>query len=483
MENCKKEKAKDFMSTAPIGKLLLKFALPCVLAMLVSALYNIVDQIFIGQSIGYVGNAATTVVYPFTVIALAFALLIGDGCAAMTSLSLGRKDTKTGKKCVANALMLVSAIGIILALAGFVGMEGVLKLFGVTPDSYPYAKSYLSIILIGIPMYMFTAAMNAFVRADGSPAYAMVSTLTGAVLNIILDPIAIFVLDWSIAGAAIATVAGQAVSFVMTALYFFRIKSFRFEKDSFKPRFAICARICKLGISSFITQISIVVISCVANNICNVFGAQSVYGADITLSALGIVFKVFGIVIAFSVGIAVGGQPIIGYNYGAGNYARVRKTYLLVLLANVVVGAIAMLMFELFPQSIVSLFGSESALYNEYANMCFRIYLGGILLCCTQKCSAIFLQSIGKPVHSMLLSISRDIVFLLPALTALAFAGGVTLMLWAGPIADGLTVVLTVCIVLPQLKALRRAEKNGQQRGISSPLLNDAAACVRDGSV
>lgn len=476
MENCKKE--IDVMAATPIGRLLLRFAAPCVLSMLVSALYNIVDQIFIGQSIGYIGNAATTVVYPFTVVALALALLIGDGCAALFSLSRGRKDDATAKKCVANALLLTVIVGVGLTLIGFLLSDAVLKLFGVTADSYVYAKQYYQIILIGIPFYVFASAMNSYIRANGSPAFSMISTCAGAVINIVLDPIAIFALNMGIRGAAVATVIGQAASFALTLIYFFKKKSVRLRAKDFRMSAKSCAKVMKLGVSSFITQFSIVVISCVANNLCNVFGAQSVYGADVTLSTLGIVFKVFGIVIAFSVGIAVGGQPIIGYNYGAGNYARVRRTYYYILAANAAVGLIAMALFQFCPQAIIRLFGSESALYNEYANLCFRIYLGGILLCCLQKCSSIFLQSIGKPVQSMLLSLSRDVVFLLPGVVILAFAGGVTGMLWAGPIADVLSIVLTAIVVLFELRALRRKQQRGGEifcKGETSLQPTDAA--------
>lgn len=459
MEETKKM-PNAYLATEPIAKLLFKFSVPCVLSMLVSALYNIVDQIFIGQSIGYLGNAATNVVYPFTVVALALALLIGDGSAALLSLSLGSGDHKISHKCIGNGIFLSGVVGIVLMILGFMFTDPLLRLFGVTEASYTYAWDYMRIILIGIPFYVFSSGMNGAIRADGSPKYSMVATIIGAVLNLILDPIAIFVLDMGVQGAAIATVIGQVVSCILTILYFRKPKTFRLQKASFRISEQVSKRISLLGISSFITQIAIVVIISVSNNMIVIYGPQSPYGADIPLSAVGIVMKVFGIVIAFSIGISVGGQPIIGYNYGAKNYKRVFETFRLVIIANVVVGVIAMLLFELCPQAIVRIFGNETALYNEYAVLCFRIYLGGILLYCVQKASGIFLQSIGRPIQSTILSLSRDVVFLVPGVILLASIYGVTGMLWAAPIADVLAIALTILLISLEYKKIHRMELN-----------------------
>lgn len=455
-----KREPNAYLAQQPIGRLLLKFSVPCVLSMLVSALYNIVDQIFIGQSVGYLGNAATNVVYPFTVVALALALLIGDGGAALLSLSLGRGDGETSHKSIGVAVVMTAVTGILLMAAGFAFTGPILKLFGATQACYGYAWEYMRIILLGIPFYVFTSGMNSAIRADGSPGYSMMATVVGAVLNLILDPIAIFVFDMGVQGAAIATVIGQVVSCVVTVLYFRKPKSFRFQKESFRLRAKTIKTVCQLGISSFITQTAIVIVISVANNMITAFGPQSRYGADIPLSVVGIVMKVFGIVIAFSVGIAVGGQPIIGYNYGAKNYKRVFHAYRLVILANLAIGLIATLLFEFCPQAIVNLFGSESALYNEYADLCFRIFLGGILLCCVQKASSIFLQAIGRPVKAAVLSLSRDALFLVPGVIVLASCFGVTGMLWAAPLADVLAFLLTAVLVFLEYKSVALKEKN-----------------------
>lgn len=314
------------LAEQPVAKLLPRFAVPCVLSMLVSALYNMVEQIFIGQSVGYLGNAATNVVYPFTVIALALALLVGDGCAAQLSLSLGSGDTEHAHKCVGHGIVLTGAAGILLMIVGRIFTDPILRLFGVTQASYPYAREYMHIILPGIPFYVFSSGMNATIRADGAPGYSMAATILGAVINLILDPVAIFRLDMGVKGAAIATILGQIASCSMTALYFRRPKSVRFCASSFRLEGGLTRKLCQL-----------------------------------------------------------------------------------VVRANIAVGGIAMLIFERYPQAVIALFGSESALYNEFAELCFHIFLGGILLTCIQKASSIFLQAIGKPAKAAILSLSRDV--------------------------------------------------------------------------
>lgn len=442
-----------------IGKLLLRFSIPCILSLLVSALYNIVDQIFIGQGVGYLGNAATNVVYPVTVIALGFSLLIGDGCAAKFSISLGKGDSETGKHAIGNSIISIALIGVLISIFGFMFADQILYFFGATENCFSYAREYLLVILLGIPFYMFTSGMNAVIRADGSPRYSMISMAIGAVLNLILDPIAIFWLHWGVAGAAVATVIGQAVSCIFTLAYFRHPKNFRLDKGSYKPNFKLQGQVSLLGISSFITQISIVVVCAVTNNVMVQYGVQSEFGADIPLSVIGIVMKVFSIVVSIVVGIAVGGQPIAGFNYGAKKYDRVLKTYRLVIIASAAVGAVAMLLFELFPETIISLFGSEGETYTKFAVLCFRIYLGGILLGSIQKASCIFLQSIGKPIQATILSLSRDIIFLIPAVIILPMHYGIVGALWSAPLADVLAIILTVILVSIEYKKISAASK------------------------
>lgn len=432
------------LSKEKISKLLLNFSIPCIISMLVGALYNIVDQIFIGWGVGYLGNTATNVVYPFTVIALSLALLFGDGASALFSLSLGSKDDKKVSKSIGNAVIMLVLVSLVLTLFGFIFKSNILKLFGVTEASFDFANDYLTVILIGIPFYVIGQGLNGIIRADGSPRYAMIATLSGAILNIILDPIAIFALGMGIKGAAIATIVGQIVTFILTVLYFRKSKKFKLSKDSLKLDKEVIKREALLGVSSFITQISIVLVIAVCNNLVVKYGSLSKYGADIPLSAIGIVMKVFGIVIALVIGTSIGGQPIIGFNYGAGNKKRVKETFNLIIRTNLSVGVIAFIIFQVFPQAIINIFGSESELYNEYALYCFRIYLSGITLTCITKTCSIYLQAIGKSFKSMFISVMRDVVLFIPALVVLAKMFGVVGMLWAALVADVIAFIIAI---------------------------------------
>jgi len=463
----KETKDNFYLTSAPVKSLLLKFSIPCILAMLVSALYNIVDQIFIGNSAaGTAGIMATTLVYPFTVIALALAQLIGDGCAALFSISLGSQDKNTSNKCIGNAIVSIIVVGLLLMILGIVFMNPILNILGINGYSQTcqeFTKQYLMIILLGVPFYMFTSAISSIIRADGSPLYSMIATLVGAIINLVLDPILIFVFKMGVQGAAIATIAGQIVSALVCAIYFRKTKLIELKKESFKIDFNVCKKFLKLGISSFITQASITVITIVANHVVGSIGGVNATDAG---GALGIVFKIFAIVIAFSLGVAVGGQPIIGYNYGAKKYKRVLETYKLIIIVNIIVGFIAFLLFELCPGFIVGLFGGQAndlEFYQNYAILSFRIYLVGIMLCCIQKSSCIFLQSIDKPYKAMMLSLTRDLVLLVPGVCILGLCGDLYTMLWSGPIADIGAFIVTVVIVTLEIKKLKALNKQEEQ--------------------
>lgn len=448
-----------YLTTAPIKKLLVKFSIPCVLAMLVSALYNIVDQIFIGNSTaGTAGIMATTLVFPFTVVALAISQLIGDGSAALFSISLGAKDEKTSNKSVGNAIIAIILLSIILVILGFVFMKPILSVLGV--NGYDercklFTEQYYTIILCGTPFYMFASSMASIIRASGLPRYSMVSTVVGAIINLIFDPILIFVLNLGVQGAAIATIAGQIVSACLCAIYFRKPKLMKLTKESFSIDKKVLGKLLKLGISSFITQISIAIITIVANNVVGAIGGENATDAG---GALGIVFKIFAIVLAFSLGVAVGGQPIIGFNYGAKQYKRVLETYKLIIIANIIIGIISMLLFEFAPSMIVSLFGGHAnnlEFYQEYACLSFRIYLGGILLCCIQKASCIYLQSIDKPYKAMTLSLMRDVILLVPGVCIFGLCGNLYTMLWAGPVSDIGAFIVTVIFATIECKKIK----------------------------
>jgi Na+-driven multidrug efflux pump len=440
---------KHPFESGKLGKLIFKFSLPCVMSLLIASLYNMVDQIFIGQGVGLLGNGATTVVYPLTVIALAIALLIGDGCAAFMSICQGKKDSANASKAWGNSIICVLVISVILTVLVAIFSNFVLGIFGATEANLPYAKEYLNVILIGLPFYMFGTAVNAIIRADGSPQFALISNLSGCVINLILDPIAIFVLKWGMTGAALATIIGQIVTAALAFIYLFRTKTMKFKKTDFILNGKVVRSYLTLGISSFLTQVSIVLTLAVMNNVMAKYGAESIYGSDIPLTIMGIIMKMFAVAVAFVVGIAAGCQPIVGFNYGAGNYKRVKAIFKIMIIAEIVVGVIATLLFELLPVQILSLFGSvNDELYTEFGKLAFRIYLSSMIVCCVQKSSAIFLQSIGKPVFAMTLSLARDFVLMTVLTIVLPMFLGVTGALYSAPISDAICLVLTVIFVL-----------------------------------
>lgn len=401
------EKAKDtsYLAEAPIGSLMIRFSIPCIMSLLIAALYNMVDQIFIGRGVGYLGNGATNVIYPITVITLALAVLIGDGCAAYLSLCQGKGDTAGAHKSVGNASMLSVIIGIVLMVLFIIFKEQILWGFGATENNISYAREYFKFIVPGIPFYMFGNAMNGIIRADGSPKFAMVSMLVGCIMNMILDPIAIFVLHWGMMGAALATIAGQIVTALLSAYYLLHTKTFRLGRESFRLCPPVLKKLVPLGGTSFMTQISI------------------------------------------AVGVTVGAQPIIGYNYGAGNYHRVKDVFRRLMIVEICIGIAATICFEFFPIQIINIFGKGDALYEEFAALSFRIFLGTVLLCVIQKSCSIFLQALGQPVFSTALSLLREIILSVPLILFLPRVLGIVGPLFAGPISDVVSFAAAVVLI------------------------------------
>ena len=445
------------LAVEPIGKLIVKFAVPSVISMVVNAVYNLVDQIFIGWGIGYLGNGATNVVFPMVVIAMAFSFLVGDGSAAYFSLGLGRGDPEKAREAAGNELVLLAVLGVCLTIFFLIFLEPILLTFGATPQVLPYAIEYGRIIVLGFPFFMVGIGLNGIIRVDGSPQYAMATMLTGAILNTILDPIAIFVLDWGVGGAALATIISQMVSCILGLLYLPKLKSIKtLDKQSITPSWKTIRTSCSLGVSSFISQVAGSVVIFVVNNALVDYGAQSVYGADIPLSAFGIVIKVNQIFVSVLIGLAVGAQPIVGYNYGAKNYRRVRRTYVTEIIIATITAFIGWCVFQFAPEYVVRLFGNETDLYNEFAVRCFRTFLLTLPIVGFQIGSSIFFQAIGKPVIASVLSLSRQILFLVPSVLILSSAMGVIGILWAGPTADSLSTTLTTVFVVWQMITLHR---------------------------
>lgn len=448
---------KNPLAVDSIWKLLGKYAVPCVISLLVNSLYNMVDQIFIGQGVGYLGNGATNIIYPLTVIVLSIALMLGDGGASFLSIRLGEGNKKEGAKGIGSTITFSIVAGIFIALIMAVFLKKLVYLFGCTEALYPYAMAYGKIIIVGLPFVLVGTVFTAIERADGSPEYSMISLLVGAVANTILDPIFIFVFHWGVKGAAIATIIGQILTFLMGIYYIRNFKTIRLKKEDYKIHFQSCKKVMGLGISSFITQMSIVIVMAVINNLLAKYGAASEYGSEIPIAVVGIVIKVNQLVIAATVGIASGAQPVIGFNYGAGNKKRVKQTFRCVVICAEILAVIAFLAYQLLPVQIISIFGKESNLYNDFAALCFRIFLLATVLNGFQTVAALFMQSIGKAIKSALISLSRQIIFLLPAEFVLSGVLGITGVLWAGPVADTLAFILAVIIVKRELYFLQES--------------------------
>lgn len=453
------EKEENILGKEKIGKLIIKFSIPCIISMLVNSLYNIVDQIFIGQGVGYLGNGATNVVFPLVMIGLAFSLMLGDGASAYLSLKLGEKKKKEAETGICNGILLSAIVSILFCLITLIFLPQFLKLFGCTENLKEYAMIYGKIIAIGFPFSMIGTTLNSIIRADGSPKYSMVSMVAGAILNTILDPIFIFVFHKGVEGAAVATVISQFLTFLLNIIYIKRFKTITISKESFRLKANVCKKIVSLGISSFITQMSIVCVMTAENNLLGKYGANSKFGAEIPITVLGIVMKISQILNSIIIGIAAGSQPILGYNYGAKKYDRVKQTLKIVLGSSLVISTIAFLLFQTIPNKLILIFGSGDENYMEFACLAFRIYL---LLCIfngVQIPSGIFFQAIGKSTKSAILSLSRQILILIPSMIILSHIYGIMGVLSAGPVADGLAFILALILLIKESKELNNGRK------------------------
>lgn len=452
----KMEKEENILGTEKIGKLIRKFSIPCIISLVVNSLYNIVDQIFIGQGVGYLGNGATNVVFPITIIGLAFALMFGDGASAYLSLKLGEKKKEEAAKGVGNGIALAIIVSLLFCIITLTFLPQLLNLFGCTDALREYATNYGRIIAIGLPFVMIGTTLNSIIRADGSPKFAMLSMVTGAVLNIILDPIFIFVFHMGVEGAAIATIFSQFITFLLNVLYLRRLKTITLNKETLKLKWPVSRRVSTLGISSFITQMTFVILISVENNLLGKYGVYTKYGSEIPITVVGIVMKVNQILSSIILGIAVGAQPIFGYNYGARKFDRVTKTLKIVLSLSVIISTIAFILFQTIPDKIISIFGSGDTNYMEFACLTFRIYL---LLCIcngVQIPAGIFFQAIGKSSKSAILSLSRQILLLIPAMFILSSIFGLMGVLYAGPVADGIASVLAAVLLVIEVKKLKK---------------------------
>jgi putative MATE family efflux protein len=452
------QKSNAFLETEKIGTLMKKYSIPCIISLLVAALYNIVDQIFIANAdyLGSFGNAANTVVFPMTVVALSIAVMIGDGCCAFVSISLGAGRKEDAHKSIGNAVLLCIISSLVLTAVYLIFMNPILTLFGgrVNEETFSYAREYFFWISLGIPFYMFGQCLNPIIRSDGSPKFAMISTVLGAVTNIILDPIFIFPLRMGMKGAAIATVMGQILTAVLSLWYLFHTKAVKLERRSFGLWGGLMKRFLMLGLTSFLSQISLVISMAAVQNMCTKYGAlDKIFGqpeyAQIPLAVLGIVMKFFQIVISIAVGLSAGCIPIVGYNIGANRKDRAKQLFTRLLMAEAVVGGIALLIVELFPGQLIGIFGAanESSYYTSFAIRSFRIYLCMMILATVNKGTFIYLQALGKALESTIISLTREIIFgvFLPIILPVFF--GLDGILYSFPLADILTFLIAVIVI------------------------------------
>ncbi len=447
--------------TQPIGKLLVKFAVPAVISLVVNSIYNLVDQIFIGQGVGYVGNASTNITFPIVTLCLLFSTLVGDGGVAFFSLRQGARDNDVARNTVGNMIFISLLFGLVFLLLFELFLHPIIRLFGGVPGTevYDYAIRYARIMLIGTPCIALSISVSNIIRADGNPAYSMVVTLTGCIVNVILDYILIMVLHWGVTGAAVATIIGQILNAVLSLLYIPRFKSFTLKAKDLIPRVWLIRRFLPLGISSAIVQASNTLIIIVVNNILLRCGEASIYGADITLAAFGIVMKVNAILSSVMIGLGIGSQPIVGFNYGAKNYRRVRETYRMCIIVAVVIGCIGWCCFQFGTQGIVNLFGQESELYNEFALRAFRTFLSACMFLSVTFVTGIFLQALGKPILSMIDTISRPIFFSLPFMLIFSRLWGIDGVLVAGPVTDFCAFLVAALLGILQVRKLRQLER------------------------
>lgn len=454
----KREDGENPLGDERLPRLLSSYAVPSIIAMLVSSLYNIVDQIFIGQGVGYLGNAATNVAFPLTTICMAIALMIGVGSAAGFSLELGGGNPEKSARYVGNAVSMQVIFGVVYVIIIQTFLVPLLTAFGATEDVLPYAVSYTRITACGMLCLIMTNGLSNLARADGRPAYSMACMLLGAVINTILDPIFIFVLHMGVAGAALATVIGQFFSFFMAVSYLWRFSHVKLKRQYFIPRLHLWREISTLGMSSSLNQVALTLVQVVVNNSLAYYGAKSVYGSEVALAACGIVMKTNAILLAIVIGLSQGSQPIIGFNYGAKKYGRVRKVYTLAVACALAVGAAGTVLFQVFPRQIISLFGSGDQLYFAFAVQFMRTFLLMILVNGVQILSANFFSAIGKPLKGVFLSLTRQVIFLVPLVIALPLVFGLEGIMYAAPAADAMAFLLSVFMIRREFGHIRRLE-------------------------
>ena len=447
------------LGSEPVSSLLRRFAIPSGIAMLVSALYNMVDQLFIGHSIGVLGNAATNVAFPLSMVCTSIGLLCGIGGAANFNLCMGRKDPEHAKSYVGNAISMLAILGVILCVAVQLFLRPMMLLFGATPDVIDYACTYTRITSIGFPFLIVTIGGSNLIRADGSPKFSMLCNLVGAIVNTILDPLFIFVFHMGMAGAALATITGQILSFALVVFYLRGFKTLPLSLSDLKPNMACWARIAALGATPAFNQVAMMVVQIVMNNTLTYYGSNSVYGSDIPLACAGIISKVNMLFFSFVIGISQGLQPIVSFNFGAQKYDRVKDAYKKAVFAATAISIVAFLCFQFFPRQIIGIFGSGSEEYLHFAERYFRIFLFFTFLNGIQPVSSNFFTSIGAPKKGIFLSLTRQIIFLLPLLLIFPYLFGIDGVMYTAPIADLAAASVSIVMVVREFKIMAELQK------------------------
>lgn len=450
------------LGTAPVQKLMFKFAIPSIIAMLVGALYNIVDQLFIGHKVGTLGNAATNIAFPLSTSCIALALLFGIGGASCFNLALGRGEKEKAIHFVGNALVMLFACGTALCLIAQVFLTPMLLAFGAPKDVLPYAESYVRITSLGFPFLLLTTGGGHLMRADGSPKMTMISNLSGAVINTILDAVFVLGFDWGMEGAAYATIIGQIFSAGLVINYMRKFKTAPLQRKHFKIEWQYLSQIMSIGMASFFNQLAIMIVQIVLNNSLKYYGALSIYGESVPLACAGIVMKVSQVFFSIVIGIGQGTQPIESFNYGAKNYKRVREAYKMACIAGGSVSMVSFLLFQLFPRQILAAFGDGTASYFEFGEKYFRVFLFFTCLNFLQPITSTFFTSIGKAIKGVFLSLTRQILFLLPLLFVLPTLMGIDGILYAGPISDAVAAVIAVSMVLFEFRMMKKSEVAGK---------------------
>ena len=449
-----KIRTKNPLGYQPIGHLLMRFAIPSVVSMLVNALYNIVDQIFIGTGVGYLGNAATTVSFPLQTIILALGTMIGAGASAYAAIKLGEKREQEAEHTLGNAFFMLVLAGIIIMVVGLVFLEPILYLFGATAKNFAYSQDYASIILLGTVFNLLGIGLSNMARTDGSPNIAMLSMIAGAVLNTILDPIYIFVFHWGVKGAAIATITSQIIGAVILVYYFLKKSTMRLHISQMKIKKTIFVSILSLGFSSCITQTAATIMQVVMNNSLVYYGDLTSTTGDVALSAMGIVLKISMIITSICIGIGIGAQPILGFNKGARQPKRIKETYKKASSIAVLTSIIGWGVCIAIPGVILSLFGSSDPVFSTLAQRAMRIYMLGIFTAGFQITATSYFQATGQPLKASVLSMMRQLILLIPLILILPLFFGLDGILFAGPIADISSGIVVFVFISKEMKKL-----------------------------